>query len=81
MMHISLAGLLGAIAGTVIAGLSYHLFIGALERGMRERERLQTPEERDNLDVRMSLVRRVVLTVDLFVFAAAGYWIGRTIWD
>jgi hypothetical protein len=26
-------------------------------------------------------VRRIVLTVDLFVFAAVGYWIGQTWWD
>ena len=81
MMNISLAGLLGAIAGTVLAAVSYHLFIGALDRHMREREQLQTPEERDDFDVKMSLVRRIVLTVDLFLFAAVGYWIGRTVWD
>jgi len=81
MMNISLAGLLGAIAGTVVAGVSYHLFIGVLEQRMREREQLQTAEERDSFDARMSLVRRVVLTVDLFLFAAVGYWIGSTVWD
>jgi len=81
MMNISLAGLIGAIVGTVIAGVSYHLFIGVLESRMRERQQLQTAEERDNFDVQMSLVRRIVLTTDLFVFAAAGYWIGSTFWD
>ena len=81
MMDLSLAGLLGAIAGTVVAALNYHLFVGALERGMRDRASLQTPEERDSFDARMSLVRRIVLTIDLFVFAALGYWIGRTVWD
>ena len=80
MMNISLAGLLGAIAGTAVAGVSYHLFIGVLEQAMRERESLRTPEERDSFDAKMSLIRRVVLTADLFVFAAAGYWIGKTVW-
>ena len=81
MMDISLAGLVGAIVGTIVAGVNYHLFIGALECRMREREQLQTAEERDSFDVKMSLVRRIVLTADLFVFAAAGYWIGRALWD
>jgi hypothetical protein len=80
MIDISLAGLLGAIAGTVVAGVNYHLFIGVLERSMREREQTQTAEERDSFDRKMSLVRRIVLTTDLFVFAALGYWLGRTIW-
>ncbi len=80
MLDISLAGLIGAIAGTVVAGVNYHLFIGVLERWMRKREQTLTAEERDTTDVKLSLVRRVVLTVDLFVFAAAGYWIGKTVW-
>ena len=80
MMEISPAGLLGAVAGTALAGVTYHLFIGVLERSMREREQTQTPEERDSFDRRMSLIRRIVLTTDLFVFAAVGYWIGRTLW-
>ena len=76
MMDISLAGLIGAILGTAVAAVNYHLFIGVLERKLREREQLHAPEERDHMDVRMSLVRRVVLTTDLFVFAAVGYWLG-----
>jgi hypothetical protein len=80
VLDISVAGLIGAIIGTVIAGVNYHLFIGVLERWMREREHTQTAEERDTSDVKLSLVRRIVLTVDLFAFAAAGYLIGKTVW-
>ena len=81
MLDISLAGLIGAIAGTFVAGVNYHLFIGVLERSMRERAQTQTAKERDTMEVRLSLMRRFVLTVDLFVFAALGYWIGKTLWD
>ena len=81
MLDISLAGLIGAIVGTVVAGVNYHLFIGVLERAMREREPTQTAEERDSMDAKLSLMRRFVLTADLLVFAALGYWIGKTIWD
>jgi hypothetical protein len=83
MEGISLAGLIGAMAGTAVAGVNYHLFIGILNRAMRERDRNQTlsAEERDGAEAKLSLVRRIVLTVDLFVFAAVGYWIGQTWWD
>ena len=74
-----MAGLIGAIAGTFVAGVNYHLFIGVLERAIREREQTQTAEERDSLDMRMSLMRRFVLTGDLFAFAAVGYWIGKMV--
>jgi hypothetical protein len=81
MINISLAGLLGAIGGTLVAAVSYHLFIGALERRMREHEQLQTAAERDSFEIKMSLVRRVVLTTDLLVFAGVGYWLGRMVAD
>lgn len=80
MFDISLAGLIGAIAGTMVAAVNYHLFIGVLERAMREREPTQTAEERDTMEAKLSLMRRIVLTADLFVFAAVGYWIGQTVW-
>jgi hypothetical protein len=81
MLDISLAGLIGAILGTVVAGVNYHLFIGVLERSMRERDQTLTAEERDAADVKMSLIRRIILTVDIFVFAALGYWLGKMFWD
>jgi hypothetical protein len=80
MLDISLAGLIGAIVGTAVAGVNYHLFIGVLERAMRAREQTLTAEERDTRDVNLSLIRRIVLTVDLFAFAAVGYWIGKSVW-
>jgi len=79
VLDISLAGLIGAVIGTVVAGVNYHLYIGVLERWMRQREQTQTAEERDTTDVKLSLVRRIVLTVDLFAFAAVGYWIGKSV--
>jgi hypothetical protein len=77
-MDISLAGLVGAIVGTMVAGVNYHLFIGLLDRAIRAR----TPStaEAESAEITLSLIRRLVLTVDLFVFAALGYWIGQTFW-
>jgi hypothetical protein len=81
VLDISLAGLIGAIAGTVVAGVNYHLFIGVLERSWREREQTMTAEERDANDTKLSLIKRVVLAMDLFAFAAVGYWLGKLFWD
>jgi hypothetical protein len=80
MMHISLAGLLGAIAGTLLAAVSYHVFIGALEREVRARAQPASAEQRATFELTMSLLRRFVLTVDMVVFAAVGYWIGSRVW-
>jgi hypothetical protein len=76
MIDLSLAGLIGAMIGTVVAAVIYHLFIGALEQAM-QRQQAQTAEEAEASDVSLSIVRRVVLALDLFAFAALGYWLGR----
>jgi hypothetical protein len=81
VLNISLAGLIGAVVGTFIAGVNYHLFIGVLERWMRDREQALRADEFETLDSKLSLVRRTVLTLDLFAFAVVGYWLGMTLWD
>jgi hypothetical protein len=77
MIDMSLAGLIGAIAGTLVAAITYHAFIGALDRSLRKPAPSQTAEERSAAEFRLSMVRRAVLAVDLFIFAALGYWLGR----
>jgi succinate dehydrogenase/fumarate reductase cytochrome b subunit len=75
MIDLSLTGLIGAMLGTVVAAVVYHLCIGVLERAVRTRIQSTPAEERG--DVSLSLVRRIVLALDLFAFAALGYWLGR----
>jgi len=70
MIDLSLAGLTGAIAGTVVAAVIYHLFVGLLERSIRAHQPAES-------DVSLSVVRRIVLAIDVLAFAALGYWIGR----
>jgi hypothetical protein len=80
VLDISPAGLLGAIAGTAVAGVLYHLWIGALERFMLERSWRQAEADPADMELRLSAMRRTVLTVDLFVFAALGYWLAARVW-
>ncbi|MPZ40109.1 MAG: hypothetical protein GEU95_19045 [Rhizobiales bacterium] len=78
MLNISLAGLIGAIAGTFVAGVIFHLGIGPLDRWMRARA--QPTDAQDSSEEMMSLVRRLVLAADLLLFAGLGYWIGSSVW-
>jgi hypothetical protein len=75
MIDLSFAGLIGAILGTVVAAVVYHLFIGNLERVLQARIQSLPGDERG--DFSLSVVRRVVLTLDLLVFATLGYWLGN----
>jgi hypothetical protein len=58
--------------------VNYHLFIGAMERAMHKPD--HTAEERDAVEAKLSVLRRVVLSVELLFFAGLGYWIGKTFW-
>jgi hypothetical protein len=72
MMDISLAGLLGAFAGTVVAALIYGPLIEAIERWIKAH---RSPGEQN--DDEADLLRRGVLACDILVLAGIGYWIGN----
>jgi hypothetical protein len=76
MMHLSLAGLLGAIAGTVLAAVNYSLVIGFVQASLRAHDRSQTPQERATFEGKLALLRRIVLALDILFFGGIGYWLG-----
>jgi hypothetical protein len=74
MMDISLWGLVGAIAGTILAAAIYGTLIDAIERWLASR---RAPDERPGEEV--ALLRRGVLAFDILVLAGLGYWIGSLV--
>jgi hypothetical protein len=81
MMDLSLAGLLGAIVGTVIAALAYGPLVAAVERRFRSRAPAESAEERRTLEQEMAMLRRAVLAADILVLAGIGYWLGGFVGD
>ena len=79
MFNLSLAGLLGAVIGTVVAALVYVPLVDFVERGLRSRA--DSSAEGETLDQEMSLLRRAVLAADIIVFAGIGYWLGGMMGD
>jgi hypothetical protein len=77
MINLSLAGLIGAVIGTVVAALVYVPLVTVVERGMRSRA--DSAAEDDILEQEISLLRRAVLAADIIVFAGIGYWLGGMI--
>jgi hypothetical protein len=78
-MELSLAGLLGAFVGTVLGVINYAVIVGFVERRLRALDTSQTPAERAEFERKISILRRTVLGIDIVVFAAIGYWFGRTV--
>ena len=75
-MDISLAGLLGAVLGTVLAGLIYGPLVAAVERLLRSPSQSQL-QDRATLAQEIALLRRGVFAADLLLCAGLGYWIGQ----
>jgi hypothetical protein len=79
MIDLSLAGLLGAVGGTVVAAIAYGPLVALMERAFRARGRPETAEQRETFGQEISLLRRAVLAVDIIVFGGIGYWLGQAI--
>jgi len=74
MIDLSLAGILGAFIGIVIAAFAYAPLVRAVERRLRASGR---PDENDASEI--PLLRRAVLAFDILVFAGAGYWLAAAL--
>jgi hypothetical protein len=79
MIDLSLAGLLGAVIGTVVAAIAYGPLVALIERGFRARGQPESAEQRETFGQEISLLRRAVLAVDIIVFGGIGYWLGQTV--
>ena len=79
MIDLSLAGLLGAIVGIVVAAFAYGPLVAFIERGFRPHDASASTEEREAFEQERSLLRRAVLAVDILVLSGIGYWLGATI--
>jgi hypothetical protein len=75
-MQYSLPAWLGALAGTVVAVAFYVPSIRKVERRLCTR---LTPEQVAALQEKLSILRRVILFIDIAICATSGYWIGNAL--
>ena len=78
-MEYSLPGFIGAFVGVVIGVINYGAVIAMVEARVRKSDRSHTAAEREEFDRKLSLLRRLVLGIDIVAFGAVGYWFGRTV--
>jgi hypothetical protein len=79
MIDLSLAGMLGAVIGIVLAAFAYGPLVAFVERGFRSRDASSSAEEREAFEQERSLLRRAVLAIDILVLSSIGYWLGAAI--
>ena len=78
-MELSLAGLVGALVGTVLGVINFAVIVGFVEGRLRALDKSDTTAEREEFERKISIMRRTILAIDIFVFAGVGYWLGKTI--
>ena len=79
MLDLSLAGLVGAILGTMVAAFVYGPLATYLTRILRARAAARGAEDAKTLEQEMPLLLRALLAIDLAVFAGGGYWLGAIV--
>ncbi len=78
MLEYSMAGLIGAALGLLAGLTSYFLTVPAIQTRLRALAPQDTKEQRDDLEFKLGVMRRLVLTLDIVFFGIGGYWLGKT---
>jgi hypothetical protein len=76
-MELSLAGLIGAVLGTIVSAMLYGPLIDVVERGLRKRR--LTADDPATFAQEIAVLRRGILAADMLLCAGIGYWIGLAI--
>ncbi len=76
-MELSLPAWLGALCGMIVAVAIYVPGIRIIERRVRAASEAKSVEQRSAFEDKLSVMRRVLLGLDIAVLAVAGYWIGN----
>jgi len=74
---LSLAGFLGAIAGTALGAINYAMMVPLIEQRLRALDKSETAAERETLEAKISLMRRLILGIEVLTLGALGYWLGQ----
>jgi hypothetical protein len=76
-MELSLAGLIGAVLGTMVSAVFYGPLIDAVEGALRKRR--AATDDSATFAQEIAVLRRGILAADMLLCAGVGYWIGLAI--
>ena len=75
-MELSLGGFLGAIVGTIIGVVNYVVVVPLVEQRLRALDKSETAAQRQEFEDKISLMRRLILGIEVFTLGGLGYWLG-----
>ena len=74
---LSLAGFLGAIAGTALGAINYAMMVPLIERRLRALDKSETVSGQEELETKIALMRRLILGIEVLTLGGLGYWLGQ----
>jgi hypothetical protein len=78
-MELSLAGLLGAMIGSLLGAINSVAIIGYAQGWLAGRQPVSTDADRAQFEERAAVMRRSILAVNILLCAGIGYWFGKTL--
>jgi hypothetical protein len=78
-MDYSVAGLIGSAVALVAGLVIYVLLLPLLQRQLRAIAPSETVEQRDDIEFKLGVMRRLVLCIGLVGCGLGGYWFGKTV--
>ena len=78
-MDVSTAGLIGSALAILVGMTSYFLTVPVIAKRLRELGPKDTPEQREDLESKLGIMRRLILTLDVVIFGIVGYWAGKAV--
>jgi hypothetical protein len=73
---LSTAGFLGAIAGTALGVANYVVLVPLIEQRLRALDKSETTAEREAFEGKISLMRRLILGIEVLFLGGLGYYLG-----
>jgi hypothetical protein len=73
---LSFGGFLGAIVGTALGAINYVIVVPLLEQRLRALDKSETVAEREEFESKISLMRRLILGIEVLTLGGLGYWLG-----
>jgi len=73
---LSLGGFIGAIVGTALGAINYVIVVPLLEQRLRALDKSETVAEREEFESKISLMRRLILGIEVLTLGGLGYWLG-----
>jgi hypothetical protein len=78
-MDYSLAGLIGSSVALAVGLIAYLAALPSLLQWLRSVAPRDTAEQRTDLELKLGVMRRLVLTAMIVACGWGGYWLGKTV--